>query len=218
MENVAYREEKKVIEEVAGGSMVEGIGGAGALILSILGLIGAAPMMLASIAAIGIGGALLVEGGTVGARYSRFLAGTHYDYTNQIIGGGMAMECLGGIAGLVLGILSLLGITPMSLLPVAMIVFGGALLMASGAMSRLNSLPVRGMIEPERAHQMAREAVYVASGSEVLVGAAAVVLGILALSGYHPLVLTLVALLCVGASVMLSGTSIAARMFGIFAH
>ena len=96
----------------------------------------------------------------------------------------------------------------------SVLVFGGALLMASIATARLNDLRMRtAAIQPEHAHELSREAVYAASGSDVLIGAAAVVLGILALSGFSSLTLTLVGLLCIGASIMLSGLSVAGRMF-----
>jgi hypothetical protein len=65
---------------------------------------------------------------------------------------------------------------------------------------------------------MARDALYAASGSEALIGAGAIVLGILSLSGIAPLALILVALLAVGASILLAGSSVAGRMFESVAH
>jgi hypothetical protein len=67
-------------------------------------------------------------------------------------------------------------------------------------------------------HEWSRDAVYAASGSDLWIGGAAVVLGILALSGFTPMTLILVALLCTGASVLLSGLSIAGRMFTTLPH
>lgn len=215
MENITYTEEKHAVETIGGGSVVEGIGGAGALVLSILGLIGLMPLMMASVATIAAGGALLVGGGTLASRYMRILARTQEGYTRDIIGGGMAMESLCGVAGIVLGILSLLNIMPLTLLPVSAIILGAALLMASGAMGRLAAMPIIG--GGGQSHTVARDVLYAASGSEVLVGAGAVVLGILALSGVAPLTLSLVAMLGIGTSVLLAGSSIAGRVFGSFA-
>jgi hypothetical protein len=65
---------------------------------------------------------------------------------------------------------------------------------------------------------MARDALYAASGSEALIGAGAIVLGILSLSGIAPLALVLVALLAIGASILLAGSSVAGRMFESVAH
>jgi hypothetical protein len=125
-------------------------------------------------------------GGTMASRYPRIFGETRHGPTREIIGGGMAMESLGGITAIVLGILSLLGIHPFVLLPAAVIVLGCSLLLASGAMAKLTALPIREPIGPEHAHYIARDALYAASGSEALIGAGAIVLGFLALSGYAP--------------------------------
>ena len=86
--------------------------------------------------------------------------------------------------------------------------------MASIATARVNDVRIR-LAPVEETHELAQDAVYAASGSEVLIGAAAVVLGILALSGFDPLTMTLVGLLSVGASVLLSGMSMAGRMISV---
>jgi hypothetical protein len=238
MNNVTFEQrrptvegERHAIEEVGGGSIVESIGGIGALVLSILGLIGFIPMTMASLAAIAAGGALLIGGGTLASQYTRIFSGARPRLSHSIIGGGMAMESLAGFTGIVLGILSLLGIHSEVLLAAAVIVLGCALLLASGAIARLTTLPIRepfGTHEQmregehthyaEHAHYMARDALYAASGSEALIGAGAIVLGILSLSGIAPLALILVALLAIGASILLAGSSVAGRMFESVAH
>lgn len=206
------------MEEVVGGSITEGVGGVATIVLAILGLIGILPIPLASIAVIAIGLSLLVGGGTLAAQYSRLLARTEPGYAAQVVGGGMTMEALCGLAGTVLGILALLQVKSEMLLAVAVLVYGGALLLASLATARLVEMRVRTAVEVPSQHEWSRDAVYAASGSDVLIGAAAVVLGILALSGFGPITLTLVALLCIGASVLLSGLSVAGRMFSTLPH
>jgi len=201
------------MEEVVGGSLMEGLGGAAAIILAILGLIGILPVPLASIAVIAIGFSLLIGGGSIAAQYTRLLTRTESPYTARIVGGGMSIEALCGIAGVVLGILALLHIKAEWLLPISALVFGGALLTASMATSRLAEMRVRPATDSYTEHDWSRDAMYAASGSDVLVGGAAVVLGILALSGFYPLTLTLIALLCIGASLLVSGLSIAGRMY-----
>ena len=67
------REERTSAEVVAGGSMSEAIGGAGALVLSIIGLAGVLPSWMASISAICIGAALLLRGFALTARYYELL-------------------------------------------------------------------------------------------------------------------------------------------------
>lgn len=215
-EHIGLVEERTALKETGSAGVVEGLGGAGAIVLSILALLGVLPRELAAVAAIGIGGGLLVGGGTIAARYSRFLARTQVDHAGEVIAGGMVMESVCGVTCIVLGILSLLGMAPLILLPAAAIIFGAALLMASGAMARMNSLPIREPIETRDSHEMTRNLLYAASGSEVLVGIGAITLGILAITGFSPLTLVLVAFLSCGASILFSGTSMAGRMFGLF--
>src|SRR5262245_26011213 len=224
------RGERQAIEEVGGGSVVESIGGIGALVLSILGLVGFIPITMASIAAIAAGGALLIGGGTMASQYSRIFGGARQSLSRNIIGGGMAMESLSGVAAIVLGIMALLGIHSLTMLAASAIVLGCALLLASGAMAKLTALPIREPIGteqaryvgqtpyPEHMYHVMRDTLYAASGSEALIGAGAIVLGILSLSGFAPLTLILVALLAVGASILLAGTAVAGRMFESAAH
>jgi len=232
MNNVTFEQprptveqERRAIEEVGGGSVVESIGGIGALVLSILGLIGFIPVTMASLATIAAGGALLIGGGTLASQYTRIFSGARPRLSHSIIGGGMAMESLAGFAAIVLGLLSLLGIHSAVLLAAAVIVLGCALLLASGAIARLTTLPLRepfGTAEQarqaEHEHYIVRDALYAASGSEALIGAGAIVLGILSLSGIAPMALILVALLAVGASILVAGSSVSGRMFESVAH
>src|SRR5215472_5778179 len=211
MDRSDFFDHTKPMEGVAIGSFTEGIGGAGAVVLAILGLIGVLPAPLAAIAVIAIGLSLVIGGGSVASQYSRLLIKTEPRQVAQLVAGGMGMEALCGLAGVVLGILALLHVSELSLLPASLLVFGAALLMASIATARVNDMRIR-FASPEEMHELAQDAVYAASGSEVLIGAAAVVLGILALSGFDPLTMTLIGLLCVGASVLLSGISVAGRM------
>ena len=218
-------QERRAIEEAGGGSIVESIGGIGALVLSILGLIGFIPVTMASLAAIAAGGALLIGGGTLASQYTRIFSGARPRLSHSIIGGGMAMESLAGFAAIVLGLLSLLGIHSPVLLGAAVIILGCALLLASGAVAKLTMLPIRepfGTTEQarqaEHEHYIVRDALYAASGSEALIGAGAIVLGILSLSGIAPMALILVALLAVGASILVAGSSVAGRMFESVAH
>ena len=67
--------EDKTVREVAmAGSMVEGVGGIGAIVLAIVALTGIFPMYLTAIAAIALGVAIVFEGLASVARFSRLLA------------------------------------------------------------------------------------------------------------------------------------------------
>ncbi len=192
--------------------MAETIGGAGAVVLAILALAGLLPAYLAAIATIAVGAALLFEGAAVAGRYRDLLKRVSENEIQATeLGGGVSAESLGGLAGIALGILALLGVAPMALMSVAMIVLGGALLLSAGATSRLNHLQMRKNTSP-MAQMVAREAVSTAAGTQVLAGAGAIVLGILAVQGIAALVLVDVAALALGASVLLSGTALGGKM------
>lgn len=195
---------------LAGGSLAEALGGAGVVVLGILGLIGVLPVMMASIGAIAVGGALMFGGGTLAARYGRALSRTANNDLAEASAGGLALEALCGVAGIALGILALLGVAPFTLLGVAAIVLGGGLALASGATARLDDLLQRSGLES--GGRAAQEALRATGGAEVMLGLAAVVLGILSLSGVAPLTLILVSMLGLGVVVMMSGSSIASRL------
>src|SRR5512140_1249241 len=116
-------EREKTAEFVFGGSAAEALVGAGAVVLAILGLANEWPGYMASIATIAVGAALLFPGVAIAARYSPL---AQMVGAKEELGAGMSGEVLGGAAGIVLGILSLLGIFPGLLMPIAIIVFGGS--------------------------------------------------------------------------------------------
>lgn len=201
------RWDEATLHTLASGSIVEAVGGAAALVLAILGLATVMPHTLAAVATIAIGVALLAEGAAIAGRYARIVARSDMTRVSAAeLGGGTSAEFVAGGAGVVLGLLSLLGVAPVSLTAVAAIVFGGALLLGSGATYRLRA--------PGQEHEAetTREMVQAASGAQVLVGLSSAVLGIVALVGIAPETLTLVALLSVGATIVLSGAAITALM------
>lgn len=202
---------------IAGGSLAEGIAGAAAIALAILGLGGVYPMYMLIIATIAVGAALLFEGGAISSRVSNLIDESGVSpFDISEIGSGMTAEFFAGIAGVVLGVLALLGIYPMLMISIAAIVFGAALVLGSGTTSRLNSFAY-GKLENVAARMLSREAVYAASSVQLLIGIGAVTLGILALVGVAPPVtMCLIAMLIVGFSDMLSGSAISSRMMGLF--
>jgi hypothetical protein len=215
------REEVKSAEVVAGGSMVEAIAGAAAVVLAIVGLAsqGWLSTYLVSIATIAVGAALVSEGAAIAGRYSRLLHETGGSRTAMTeMGGGMSVEILGGLAGIALGILALLGLAQLTLISVAAIVFGGTLLLSSGTTTRLNCLVIESHPWPDTARQVAREGVRAAAGVQVLVGLGGGVLGLLALLGVYPVELTLVAMLCLGGAILLSGAAISGKMLSVLHH
>jgi hypothetical protein len=183
------------------GTTAEAFAGAAATVLAIIGLSGILPVTLAAIAAIVLGAGLFFEGVAIAAKWRSLFAQTNGGVVGEAdVGGGLSAEFYGGAAGVVLGILALIGIVSTVLLPVAAIVFGGALLFGAGASASLGN-----------GHGGEELGVIGASG-QVMVGLAGVVLGIVALVGGSSMVLTLVAFLTIGAGALLSGGALAGRM------
>lgn len=204
--------DRTTMELVAGGSTGEAIGGIGAVVLAILGLAGVLPFVLAAVATICVGAALILEGGALTARYSRILREVGARSQTEVgeVGGGMTTELLGGVAGVVLGVLAILGVASLSLMAIAAIVFGVSLLLGSGTTTHLNALP--SDYEMASAARVAGEAVRASAGTQVLVGLASATLGVLALIGLSPLTLVLVAMLGVGGATLMTGSALTGRM------
>ena len=203
-------EQTKSIKVVAGGSATEAICGIGAVVLAILGLAGLVPGYMAAIATITFGVALLAQGGAIAARWSKLIHETGYEVDQRAeLGGGMGAEVAGGAAGVVLGILALIGMATSTLVAIAVIVFGGALLLGSGATADLSTISTASA--HERLAHTVRQATIAASGAQVLLGVGSIVLGIIALVTVD-ITVSLVALIVVGASALFSGGALSGRM------
>ncbi len=199
---------------VMGSSMTEGFIGIGAVALAIIGLAGVLPFILLAIATITIGVALAFEGGTISARYVALMEEeTQRDSARW---GGVTALFLAGVAGITLGILSLIGIVPEILIPVSAITFGGALILDSGANERLSHLEARHSEGFKASESVIWETDRTSAGLQVLVGLGAIALGILALVNINPLVLSLVAMLGIGVVNLITGSMIGGRMATIF--
>jgi hypothetical protein len=200
VENVGAAEQPTV-RVAAGGSTVEALAGIVAVILSILGLVGVQPGHMFSIAVIAVGVALLSEGAALAARCC-----------DHPMGMDMNAAFLGGMAGVVLGVLSLLEVQSLILAAAAVLVFGGALLLSVGSLS-----PLARKVGTEEPHT-AYEATMGAAGAKVLVGVAVIVLGILALMGVHGPTMVLVALLILGSALMLCGLPVSSKVLGVLRY
>lgn len=196
-----------------GGSLAEGIAGGAGVALSIIGLATIMPNYMIPVSTIALGIAFVFEGGAVARRFVRLLnekAKEWFDVSG--LGSGLTAEVIGGLTGIILGILTLLNVSPAVLMPAAAIVFGGTLIFSSSISARLDEMLIGQMGEAEVFKDVAREAVSASAGVQLLFGITAVTLGILSLVGMAPVVLNLVALLSVGLSNLLSGTAIGTRM------
>jgi hypothetical protein len=205
--------DKKTIAVIEGGSSIEAVGGLVAVLLAVIGIATSEFFTMGGAATIVIGVSLFVQGGAIASRWRselRRLDGLRYD-RNELITG-ISTEVFGGLVGVVLGVLVLAGVMPAVLLPVAAIVFGGALLLGGAAQPELSNLAA----PPKR--PTVQDAVEASGGIMVLVGVAAAVLGILALLGVGPaMTLALIAMLCIGGSLLFAGGALATRFMRRFA-
>ena len=173
--------------------IVEGLAAIAVAVLAILGLTGTLNDILASVATIVVGAALVAIGAEIISRFSAEAAAA--------AGGGIGIEVLGGLVAIVLGILAILDVSRLILLAVAVVVVGASLLLGS----RLGA-----------AVGATREAALATASAQALVGAAGIALGILALAGsigsQTQITLILVALLVYAGAILLSSAAITSRV------
>jgi hypothetical protein len=188
------------------GGLADAVGGIATIVLAIVALAGVNPGVLVPVAVIVFGAALLVQGGTMLSEYSTVLfPSPGVGSIDQFRGGNLSAVFLVGIAGVVLGILALLGIAAATLTAVAVIAFGAALVLTANAVRELHIFRRMGMSGSE---MIAGEMASGSAGVQLLAGLAAVVLGILAVSGVNPAILMLSALIVLGGAVVLSGSTL----------
>ncbi|MEW6325719.1 MAG: hypothetical protein AB1515_10085 [Nitrospirota bacterium] len=203
--------DERAAQMLVGGSTMEGAAGTGAVILAILGLVGIVPLYMAPIAAICIGAALLFQWGMVAWRLSRIArqtGGTVMKRTGY--GAGSTVEFMGGAAGIVLGVLALLGQVPMILVGASAVVFGGALLVGGSTINSLRALRTSPWFAGRMAY-VADQSIAAVAGTQLFAGVGAGALGILALMGIAPVILNLTAMLVLGCAILFSGTTIGAK-------
>jgi hypothetical protein len=206
-------------ETAAYGGFVDAMGGVVTIVLAVVGLAGVKPEMMVAIATIVFGVALLVEGGAMMSEYANvmFPSGARSATMESFGGVGLSAHFLVGAAGIVLGVLALLGIQSVVLTSIALIAFGAAMVLSSNSVWQLHQMKRAAMLPTEGqsvsgteilANEMASES----SGALTLAGLAAIVLGILAVAGLNAVVLTLAALIAVGATLVLTGSSLSATV------
>lgn len=206
------------------GGLVDAIGGVATIVLAVCGLAGIHPPLMAAIATIVFGIALLIQGGTMLSEYAQIFfpvglkSSTPID---QFGGSSLSAVFLVGAGGIVLGVLALLDIESAVLTPIAAIAFGTALVLSSNAVWHLYvlrraSVKTEGQPEFAGREMLASEMASGSAGIQALAGLSAVVLGILAVAGNrNDLTLNLVALLALGATVILTGGSLSATVLSL---
>jgi hypothetical protein len=209
-------------EPAAYGGFADAIGGVATIVLAILGLSGLFPDILAGIATIVFGVALLIQGGTMLSEYAGIIFPRGETWSGGYFGGNtLAAVFLVGAAGIVLGILALIRIHPEVLIPVAIIAFGTALVLASNAVWHLYVAKRASMAGGTQtagsgSEILASEMASGSAGMQALAGLAAVVLGILAIAmAGADITLFLVAFLVLGATLMLTGSTLSGAVLSL---
>lgn len=196
-------------------SAVELLAGLAVVVLTILGLAGIAPTFVVAIATIVFGVELLLQGSSIVSEYTALLGRNEgAAVIGEIGAGGWSVLFFAGAAGIVLGILALLQIVAVSLVAIAVIAYGAALLLSALSTSRLALARSSTLIPDEPARQVAESLATDAMGIQTFVGLAAIVLGILALSGFVPATLVLIALLTLGSLAAVNSAFVANSLMG----
>ena len=200
--------------------VVDAIGGAATVVLAIIGLSGTSADMLLPIATIVFGAALLIQSGAILSELTHmiFPAGTA-EPIEEFGGGGLSIVFLIGAAGIVLGVLALLGIYRIDLVSIAIIAFGSALVFGSSAVwsvHRMKQAAYRASGQRAMAGSqiLATEIAAGSAGLQCVAGLAGVVLGILAVTGTVARPLSLIALLVMGATILMTGSTLSGVVQG----
>ena len=190
---------ESIVRPTAGASVTEGVGAVATIALAVIGLSGLWVSNLAAIATIVIGAIILMEGGMVTVAFRRLTFQGASEYQARELGAGVTAEFFGGLAGIILGIISLFQIAPynFTLLGAAVLVYGTALLLGGGTVSGLGSAAFQS--------QTPTTVVTMGAGGHMMIGLGAVVLGILSIIGLAPWTLILAGLLSLGASALFAG-------------
>jgi hypothetical protein len=202
--------ESTAAQKAAYGGLIDSLGGIAVAVLAILGLTGFDPLGMAAIATIVFGAALLAQGGTILFEYSTILSTTSSSVSAERAGAeGLSTLFLVGAAGIVLGILALLGIASEALISAAAITFGSGLVLSSGVVRQLSLL--QSEMVP-RAFPRSGNEMFVgqmaagSAGFQAFAGLATIVLGTISVAAEAPMTgLKLVALLLLGVTVLFTG-------------
>lgn len=213
-----YVENRRFADEAEPvGLLTEGAAGVAVIVLAIIALAGTSVEALASIATIVIGVGLMVQAFNSAAEETKMMtADTTASRQQAAFGGEVMVDLMCGIAGVVLGILALVGISTVHLVPAALIVFGGALLL-SGVMS----MRPRAFSTANAAGQtqlVSYQGSAAVSGMEILIGLAAIVLGMLSVifAATVSWVLVLVGFIAVGAALLLVSATVSGAVVRLF--
>jgi hypothetical protein len=198
------------------GLLSEGAAGIATIVLAVIALAGISAVILASIVTIVIGAGLMVQAFNATAEASKVTAaGAPLNVQMTEVGGEVMVDCLTGITGIILGILALVGINAVHLIPAALIVFGGALLLGGAMQMRPKAAPLVNTAAGQ-VQIVSYQSSAAAGGMEVMVGIAAIVLGVLSLIFMSSWVLVLVGFIAVGAALLMVSATFSGAVTRLF--
>ena len=197
-------------------SIGEMAGGLALVVLGILAIGHIDTMFLNAIAVIVAGVVLVVESARISAELGSALASVTGQAELADMGG-MNAGMMAGAIGVVLGILALIGVATGPLVAVSVIVFGAAVLFDHAVRTRMRTFRLFSSAtsmpgEPTATAQIALSAATTAGSASILVGVGLIALGILALAGLSVDILMSVALLALGAHLLIENTSVAGHI------
>jgi hypothetical protein len=216
--SAAYGEARteKVISTT--GTIAEAAGSIAVIVLSIIGLAQtAASATIVAVTTIVLGAALLAEGGALASEFSKITtAGTSTTMTAENALGGMSLQVYGGAITLVLGILATLGISTEILCSAALILVGGVLLLTAGTAPQIRQMSQMSVGGTQSVSTLSMSGM---TGFQFLNGVAAIVLGILSLTGHSTesvRTLVLVGFLVVGGAMTIGVTAMSGNFLRFF--
>jgi hypothetical protein len=198
----------KLATENMGITIDETIGGLALIVLAILALDGIDPPLLSAIATVVAGVALMFMGATLSSDLTNALSSSGRHLESSELTSGLSAGVLGGVAGIVLGILAILDVARPTLVAVALIVFGAAVLFDLVAMAQARALKMMARENAEQSSQLALSVATSTNTGPVLAGVGLITLGILALTGLSSEILVSVALLGLGVYLFMEGTAV----------
>ena len=201
------------------GLLTEGAAGIATIVLAVVALAGISAGLLASIITIIIGVGLMVQAFNAAAEASRELnangAAVAASARGAELGGEVMINVAAGLTGIVLGILGLVAVNTPHLVAAALIVFGGALVLG-GAVAAQGRTTMATTASGTPVQVSYRGSSASMSGLQILVGFAAVILGILALIFEASWVLPLVGFTAVGAAMLMVSATFSGAVVRLF--
>jgi hypothetical protein len=199
------------------GLLSEGAAGIAAIVLAVIALAGISATALASIVTIVIGVGLMVQAFNSAAERSKAIpASLASSAQSAELGGEVMVDLIAGLTGVVLGVLALVGINSAHLIPAALIIFGGALLLSGAIEMMPRTVPIANT-SGGQVQIASYQGSAATGGLEIMVGIAAIVLGILSLIFMASWVLVLVGFIAIGAAMLMVSATFSGAVTRLFA-